>query len=116
RALLEGRRLHWSRREHRGISERDVVGQFLALGRESECRSAGATDATAAIDEGIEHQAEELALHLEADLLRAGCGFAGKLRERVTETAPERLKIERKLAGSVPPLLKKTFSAVATFC
>src|SRR5262249_38474287 len=97
-ALLEGRRLHGSRLEYRGISERDVVRQFLALGRKSERRSAGATDAAAAIDEGIEHQAEELALHLEADLLRAGCGFAGKLREHVTETGAREIE-DRKEIG-----------------
>ena len=36
-------------------------------------------DAAAAVDEGIEHQPEELVGHLEADLLAAGRGLAGEL-------------------------------------
>jgi hypothetical protein len=35
--------------------------------------------AAAAVDEGIEHQPEELIGHLERDLLAAGRGFAGEL-------------------------------------
>ena len=47
----------------------------------------GAADAAAAIDEGIEHQVEELVGELECDLLRAGRGFAGKLVQRSGEIA-----------------------------
>ena len=47
----------------------------------------GAADPAAAIDEGIEHQVEKLVGELEADFLRAGGGFAGKLVQRTGETA-----------------------------
>src|SRR5262249_33249064 len=58
-ALLEARRL---RRcfQHRRISERDILGHILLLGREAERWAARAGDAVAAVDEGIEHQREEL--------------------------------------------------------
>ena len=106
------RRLH-----HLRIGERDVVGQQLALGREAERRAARAADAAPAIDERIEHQAEELVHQLEARL--AGC------RSRPRQTAsvsafvrllPVRPNTLRKFGGSVPPLLKKVLSVVATFC
>jgi hypothetical protein len=58
---------------------RDVRRHGVALGREAERGVIGAADAAAAIDEGIEHQVEELVAELETDLLRAGRGFAGKL-------------------------------------
>ena len=48
----------------------------------------GAADAAAPVDERIEHQVRELVGELEADLLRAGCGFARELRERIGEIAP----------------------------
>src|SRR6516164_5113268 len=83
-ALLECHWLGW-RLEHLGISERDVVRQFLALRRKAERGAGRAGDAAPAIHERVEHQVEELALHLEADLLRAGGGLAGKLRERVAK-------------------------------
>src|SRR5262249_57510617 len=73
-------------------------GQWMSHGNKAESRSGDDTDGAAAIDERIEHQAEELALHLEADLLRAGCGFAGKLRERVTETGAREIE-DRKEIG-----------------
>jgi hypothetical protein len=47
----------------------------------------GATDSAAAIDEGIEHQVDELVAELETDLLRAGCGFARKLIQATGEIA-----------------------------
>jgi hypothetical protein len=65
--------------EHRGIGKRNLRGRTVALGRKAERRPAGATDAAAAVDEGVEHKVEKLALHLEANLRRAGRGFAGKL-------------------------------------
>ena len=43
--------------------------------------------AAAAVDEGIEHQPEELVGHLERDLLAAGRGFAGELAQRIAEIA-----------------------------
>ena len=54
-------------------------GSALALGRKAERRPAGAGHAARAIDEGIEHEAEELVGHLEAGLLAAGRGLAGEL-------------------------------------
>ena len=69
-----GRRL-----EHRGIGKRDLRRHAFALGRKAERRMVGAADPAAAIDEGIEHQVEELVAELEADLLRAGCGLAVEL-------------------------------------
>ena len=47
----------------------------------------GAADAAASVDEGIEHQIEELVGQLEADPLRAGRGFARKLVQGVGEIA-----------------------------
>ena len=65
----------------------------------------GAADAAAAIDEGIEHQVEELVGELEADLLRAGRGFAGKLVQRsgeiVAGEAEERHEGRRQRAAVV---------------
>ena len=86
-ALLEARRLHRRRLEHGGIGERDVVRERFALGRKGDRRPAGAGRAVAAVDEGIEHQPEELVGHLECDLLAAGRGFAGELAQRIAEIA-----------------------------
>ena len=47
----------------------------------------GAADAAASIDEGIEHQVEELVGELEADALGAGRGFARKLVQGVGQIA-----------------------------
>jgi hypothetical protein len=58
---------------------RDVGRHGVAFGREAERGVIGAAGAAAAIDEGIEHQVQELVAELEPDLLRAGRGFAGKL-------------------------------------
>ena len=44
-------------------------------------------DPAAAIDERIEHHIEELIGELEADLLRAGGGLAGKLVQGISEIA-----------------------------
>jgi len=71
------------RLEHRGISERDLRRHGVALRREAERGAIGAADAAASVDEGIEHQVEELVGELEADALRAGGGFAGKLVQGV---------------------------------
>jgi hypothetical protein len=57
------------------VSERDVLGQFFARGRKAD-GAATAADAAAAVDEGIEHDAEELVGELERALLRAGRSFA----------------------------------------
>ena len=67
--------------EHRGIGERDLGRRAVALGRKAERGMIRAADAAASIDEGIEHQVEELVGELEADALGAGGGFAGKLVE-----------------------------------
>ena len=74
----------------------------------------GAADAAASIDEGIEHQVEELVGELEADLLRAGRGFAGKLVQGVVRLLPVRPKSGTKAGGSAPPLLKKLSMAWPT--
>jgi hypothetical protein len=47
----------------------------------------GAADAATAVDEGVEHQGQELIGELEADSLRAGGGFAGELAQRIGEIA-----------------------------
>src|SRR5262249_15353227 len=57
----------------------------VALGREAKRGAARAGKSGPTVNERIEHEVEELALHLEADLLRAGRCFAGDLRERVAE-------------------------------
>ena len=99
-ALLEGRRLR-RRLEQLGVGERDVVGQLFALGRKAERRAAGPRDAVAAVDERIEHDAEELVGQLERRLLRAGRGFAGEQRERVAEIAAgEPEEVRRKPAAA----------------
>src|SRR5262249_21568524 len=75
-----GRRL-----EHLGVSKRDVVGQVFALGRKAERAAAAGAERVAAVDEGIEHDAEELVCQLERRLLRAGRRFAREQRERAAE-------------------------------
>jgi hypothetical protein len=63
------------------------------------------TNAAAPIDEGIEHQIEELIGELEGDLLRAGGSFAGKLvqgcGEIVAGEAEERHEGRRQRASIV---------------
>ena len=86
-ALLEGRRRHRRRFEHRGIGQRDLVRDGLALGRKRDCRPAASRGAVASIDERIEHEPEELVADLECALLRAGRGFAGELAQRIGEIA-----------------------------
>ena len=86
-ALLEARRLHRRRLEHRGIGERDFVGDGFALGCEADRGPAEPGRAVAAVDERIEHEPEELVAHLECDLLAAGRGFAGELAQRIGEIA-----------------------------
>ena len=65
--------------EHGSISERDLGRHAVALGRKAERGVLRTADAAASIDEGVEHQVEELVSDLEADALGAGSGFAGKL-------------------------------------
>ena len=62
-------------------------GSASRSGAKRERGPAGAGGAAAAIDEGIEHQPEELVGHLERDLLAAGRGFAGELAQRIAEIA-----------------------------
>ena len=80
-------------------------GGVVALGRKAKRRVIGPADATAPIDEGIEHQIEELVGELECDLLRAGRGFAGKLVQRsgeiVAGEAEERHEGRRQRAAIV---------------
>ena len=84
-ARLIDRRRHSRSFEHRGIGQCDLRWGVVARGRKAKRRVICAADATAAIDEGIEHQIEELVGELECDLLRAGRGFAGKLVQGVGE-------------------------------
>ena len=63
---------------NRGVGERDLGRRGVALRRKAERRVIGApADAASPIDEGIEHQSEDLGCKLEADPLGAGRGFAG---------------------------------------
>jgi hypothetical protein len=99
------RRLVDRRLRHLGIGERDVLGQLRALGRKAERRCAGASDGTAAVDERIEHQAEELAAELERAFLRAGRCLAREQRQRIGEIAAgeaeERAEVGRQRAAIV---------------
>src|SRR5262249_16680330 len=84
-ALLEA----WRRRrrfQYLCISERDVVGQLCALRRKAD--GAATERVASAVDERIEHDAEELVGKLERALLRAGRGLAGELRQRIAEIGP----------------------------
>ena len=90
-------------------------GSVLALGRKAERRAAGAGDAAAAVDERIEHQAEELVRHLEC----RPAARRSRPRRRAGVSAlprlpPVRPKTLTKPGGSAPPLLKKLLSASAT--
>ena len=62
-------------------------GSGFALGREADRGPAEPGRAVAAVDEGIEHQPEELVGHLERDLLAAGGGLARELAQRIAEIA-----------------------------
>ena len=68
-------------------------------------------DATAPIDEGIEHQIEELVGKLECDLLRPCRGFAGKLvqgcGEIVAGEAEERHEGRRQRASIVEEVVDR---------
>ena len=63
--LLEGGWLG-RRLEQLGIGEGDVVRQLFALGRKAD--GTATVDRVAAIDEGVEHDAEELVRQLERAL------------------------------------------------
>ena len=83
--LTDRRRRSWFF-GHRG--ERALRWGVVVLGRkttERPDRLTRPTDPAAAIDEGIEHQVEELVGELEGDFLRAGRGFAGKPVQRCGE-------------------------------
>src|SRR5262249_61949932 len=54
-------------------------------GNAARAATADAAERVAAVDEGIEHDAEELVGELERDLLAAGRRFAREQRERVGE-------------------------------
>ena len=80
--LLEVGRLG-RRLEDLAVRERDVVGQFLPLGRKAD--GAAVIHVASAIDERIEHDVEELIGELKAGLLRPGRRFARKKRQRIGE-------------------------------
>jgi len=80
--LLEVGRLG-RRLEDLAVRERDVVGQFLPLGRKAD--GAAVIHVASAIDERIEHDVEELIGELKASLLRPGRRFARKKRQRIGE-------------------------------
>ncbi len=84
--LIDRRRLG-RRFQHRGVGVGDIGRHGVALGCKAERGVIGAADPAAAIDEGIEHQIEELVGELESNLLRAGRGFAGKLIQATGEIA-----------------------------
>ena len=90
-ALLEGLRRRLLRGlEHGGIGEGDILRHRFALGRKADgasCSGTIAAEAAAAVDEGIEHEGEELVAELEGGLLGAGRGLARKLGERIAEIA-----------------------------
>src|SRR5262249_1706477 len=120
--------------EHRGIGERNRGWHRFALGRKAERRwprfavalkaprfavalkanqrriVGGANPATA-VDEGIEHQVEELVGELEGDLLRTGRGFAGELvqgsGEIVTGKVEERHEGRRQRAAVVEKVVDR---------
>jgi hypothetical protein len=70
----------------------------------------GATDSAAAIDEGIEHQVDELVAELETDLLRAGCGFARKLIQATGEIAAGGAEQRHEILAEPYGLLRSTES------
>src|SRR5262249_33055195 len=65
----------------------------------------------APVDEGIEHEVEELALHLEADFLRTGRGLAGKLVQGSGEIGAgqpiERYECRRQRAAVVEEIVDR---------
>ena len=73
-----------------------------------------AADAAASIDEGVEHQVEELVGDLEADALGAGSGFAESWSKAPVGLVPVSPNSGTQLAGSRPPLLKKSSIALPT--
>jgi hypothetical protein len=104
-ALLEARRLRW-RLEHLGVAERDVVRQRFALGRKAQRGAGRAGNAASAVNEGIEHDAEELVRHLKCALLRPGCASPDTCESAVPRLLPGRRNRFPKPGVSVPPLLK----------
>ena len=72
----------------------------------------GAADPAAPIDEGIEHQVEELVAELEADLLRAGCGLTVELIQGTGEIAAreaeQRHESRRQRAAAVEEVLDRS--------
>src|SRR5215472_4398143 len=107
-ALLEARRLF----QYLCVGEGDVVGQLCALGRKAD---RGAAERVAsAVNEGIEHDAEELVGELERALLRAGRGSPESCDSALPRLAPVSRKMVTKAGGSAPPLLKNALSPLAT--
>src|SRR5262249_7678959 len=60
---------------------------LLAVGRKAEGGTTGPRGAAPAVDEGIEHDAEELIGELKRRLLAAGRSLAREERQRVGEVA-----------------------------
>src|SRR5262249_3691307 len=101
--------------EHRGIGERNFGGHSFAFGGKAERGMVGAAaDPAAPIDEGVEHPVEKLIGELEADLLRAGGGFAGELAQRVSEIAAGQAEDGHEVGRQRAALLKKVLSELAT--
>jgi hypothetical protein len=108
--LIDRHRLR-RRLQYRGIGVGNVGRHGFAFGRKAERRVICPSDATAPIDEGVEHQVEELVDKLESDFLRAGRGFAGKLVQRsgeiVAGQAEERHKGRRQRATVVEEVVNR---------
>src|SRR5262249_56853259 len=103
----------------------EAVGRHPVIGVGEGGREIGRARACGAIDAGLEGIALAAAQPLGEAPVGAAAGERGSHHavagEMIVEAAGKARGaggeiVERKLAGSVPPLLKKTFSAVATFC
>ena len=106
----------WRRLEDLGIGERDVVRQRSSRsGAKPSAGLAGAGEAAAAVDERIEHDAEELVHELKRRLLAPVAASPERSVSALARLPPVSPKIFTKAGGSAPPLLKKLLSALATF-
>ena len=72
----------------------------------------GAASPATAVDEGIEHQVEELVGELEGDLLRAGRGFAGQLLQRSGEIAAGEIEQRREGGRQRPAVVEEVVDRV----